>query len=149
MKKKFVCIGIGVLAISMLGGVAALALSGTQEAAPLIGGMTPMPPDNSGDASLSGNVHMEQGTQIIDITAKGGYQPAVTTAKANVPTIIRVKTDSTFDCTTSLTIPSLHYRTRLPFAGSTDIDVPSQLSGSELVGVCSMGMNSFQVKFSG
>ncbi len=99
---------------------------------------------NTPDAS---NVSMVDGQQIITIDAKGGYSPKVTTAKAGIPTVIKMNTEGTFDCSSALTIPSLGYRSNLPPAGETLIDVPPQEAGSTLQGLCSMGMYNFTVNF--
>ena len=93
------------------------------------------------------NVSVVGGRQIIEISAKGGYMPKVTAAKANMPTIIKVGTRGTFDCSSALSIPSLGYRKNLPPSGETLIDVPPQKSGSTIRGICAMGMYSFQINF--
>jgi len=98
--------------------------------------------------SSQNNVVTTEGKQIIEINAKGGYSPRTMTAKANTPTVLKVKTSGTFDCSSALTIPSLGYRTSLPPSGETLIEVPPQKVGSTLRGVCSMGMYSFEVNFS-
>lgn len=146
MKKKFLLVVGGFLAIAVVGSFAALALSDKQEnePAPVIGGFTPMP---DAVAGVSSNVHVENGVQVIEIMARGGYKPEMTTAKANMPSIIRVKTNSTYDCSAALTIPSLNYKTRLPFSGTTEVPIPAQTADTEMLGVCSMGMDSFRVKF--
>jgi plastocyanin domain-containing protein len=87
------------------------------------------------------------GKQIIEIQAKGGYNPKQVTAKADVPTIIRMKTQGTFDCSSSLSLPSLGKRLTLQPTGTTDIEVPPQKTGTSLKGVCAMGMYSFAVNF--
>ena len=107
---------------------------------------------NRNDANGTGtqivnNVSVVGGRQIIEISAKGGYMPKVTAAKANMPTIIKVGTRGTFDCSSALSIPSLGYRKNLPPSGETLIDVPPQKSGSTLRGICAMGMYSFQINF--
>lgn len=88
------------------------------------------------------------GTQIIEIAAKGGYSPRETKAQANVPSIIRMKTRGTFDCSSALLIPSLSYASYLPASGSTDIKVPPQEPGTVLRGMCGMGMYNFSISFS-
>lgn len=93
------------------------------------------------------NVTVVDGKQIIEIDAKGGYFPRMTTAQADMPTIIKVKTSGTFDCSAALTIPSLSYQTNLPQSGETDIEVPAQKAGSKVQGICSMGMYNFSVNF--
>ena len=93
------------------------------------------------------NVSVADGKQIIEIDAKGGYSPSVTVAKANIPTVIKVKTQGTFDCSSALVIQSIGYRANLPPSGETLIEVPPQEAGSTLRGMCAMGMYNFSVKF--
>ncbi len=93
------------------------------------------------------NVRIEDGKQIITIRAKGGYYPRKTEAKAEIPTIIRMETNGTFDCSSALVIPSLKYRKSLPISGITEIEVPAQKAGSTLDGLCSMGMYNFAINF--
>lgn len=93
------------------------------------------------------NVSVVDGTQIIEISAKGGYTPQTTRAKAGVPTIIRVSTKGTFDCSSSLVIPAIGYRSNLPISGTTDIPVPPQAAGAKLQGLCGMGMYNFTILF--
>lgn len=93
------------------------------------------------------NVYMADGKQIIEIDAKGGYSPQVTFAKANIPTVLKVKTEGTFDCSSALSIPSIGYNGNLAATGVTEIEVPVQKEGAELQGLCSMGMYNFSVRF--
>lgn len=93
------------------------------------------------------NISVADGKQIIEIGAKGGYSPSVTTAQANIPTVIKVKTQGTFDCSSALVIQSIGYRANLPPSGETLIDVPPQTAGSTLQGMCAMGMYNFSIKF--
>ncbi len=93
------------------------------------------------------NVRVEAGTQVVEIKAKGQYSPRVTEAKAGIPTVLRMETDGTFDCTSQLTVPSIGYRQMLPPSGKTDIALESQKAGSSIKGICSMGMYNFEVKF--
>ncbi|MDP1625307.1 MAG: cupredoxin domain-containing protein [bacterium] len=93
------------------------------------------------------NISTEGGKQIIDIMAKGGYSPRQTVAKAGVPTVLRIKTNGTFDCTSSLSIAALNYKENLPPTGVTEIEVPPQKAGAKLTGLCSMGMYNFSVNF--
>lgn len=94
------------------------------------------------------NIVAEGGKQIVDITAKGGYTPRKTIAQANVPTILRIKTDSTLDCSSSLKIPAAGYSGNLPPKGDTLIELPPQQPGSQVKGICSMGMYNFTISFS-
>lgn len=93
------------------------------------------------------NVSIENGRQIIEIQARGGYRPRITNAKSGLPTTIRVKTNGTFDCSAGLTVPSLNYKTFLPSTGSTEIEIPAQGKGALLRGLCQMGMYDFRINF--
>jgi len=93
------------------------------------------------------NVSTVGESQVVEISAKGGYSPRETTAKAGTPTVLKIKTSGTFDCSSSLTIPKLGYRTNLPPSGETVVDVPPQQAGTALTGLCSMGMYSFTIHF--
>ncbi len=102
-------------------------------------------PDNSpGDSST---VSVVNGTQIIDLLAKNGYSPQIIAAKAGMPTTLRVKTDGTYDCSASLTVPQIGYRKFLQPTGSEDIAIAADQAHGTLNGVCSMGMKSFKIKF--
>ena len=93
------------------------------------------------------NVSVADGKQIIEIDAKGGYSPSITIAKANISTVIKVKTQGTFDCSSALVIQSIGYRANLPPSGETLIEVPPQEAGSTLRGMCAMGMYNFVIQF--
>jgi plastocyanin domain-containing protein len=93
------------------------------------------------------NVSIVDGKQIIEISAKGGYSPRQSTAKSGVPTVIRVSTSGTFDCSSAIMLPAIGYRSNLPPSGTVDIEVPPQKAGDTLQGLCSMGMYNFLVKF--
>jgi plastocyanin domain-containing protein len=94
------------------------------------------------------NVTVVDGKQIIEIKAKGGYSPRVSIAKANLPTILRFNTNGTFDCSSSVRIPSMNISKVLPNSGTTDIDLGNSKLGT-LQGTCGMGMYPFQVEFQG
>jgi plastocyanin domain-containing protein len=88
------------------------------------------------------------GKQIIEMTAKGGFTPNLITASADTESLLKVVTKGTFDCSSTLTIPSLGiYNVQLPFTGTKEIAIPPQKPGTELNGTCSMGMYSFKIKF--
>jgi plastocyanin domain-containing protein len=90
---------------------------------------------------------INNGVQYVTITARGGYQPRSSTAKAGIPTKLVMKTDGSYDCSTSLVIHSLSYRGILPSTGETVIDAGTPKAGDVLQGVCSMGMYSFVINF--
>ena len=98
------------------------------------------------NSPVANNVSIVDGQQIIDLTAKGGYSPRVSTAKAGIPTIIRFHTTGTFDCSSSVRIPSMGVSKNLPPTGTTDIAITNPQVGP-LQGICGMGMYPFQVNF--
>jgi len=95
---------------------------------------------------VANNVSIVDGKQIIEINAKGGYQPRKSIAKAGIPTIIRFNTKGTFDCSSAIRIPSLNIDQLLSPTASTDIDI-GVFSVSTLLGSCGMGMYPFSVDF--
>lgn len=114
----------------------------------LIGGALVLTRSNgdAGQVTNANNVSIVDGKQIIEITAKGGYQPRKSIAKAGIPTIIRFNTKGTFDCSSFVRIPSLDISTSLPQSGTTDVDIGSGQLGI-LKGSCGMGMYPFEIKF--
>ncbi|MFA6601312.1 MAG: cupredoxin domain-containing protein [Candidatus Paceibacterota bacterium] len=97
-------------------------------------------------AANGNNVTVVDGKQIIEITARGGYQPRKSLAQAGLPTVIRFNTSGSFDCSSSVRIPSLNVSKLLPATGNTDIDIGSPQAGT-LQGMCGMGMYRFEVAF--
>ncbi len=95
----------------------------------------------------STNVSIQEGKQIIEIKAKDGYSPNVTIAKADVPSVIKMSTSGTFDCSAAVSIPSLAIQESLPSTGTTEIEVPPQKAGTKLQGTCGMGMQNFEIAF--
>lgn len=116
----------------------------------LIGGVFMFTKGNSqtqtGTEVTANNVTVVDGKQIITINAKGGYMPKKSIAKAGMPTVIRFDTNGTFDCSSSVRIPSMNLSKLLPQTGSTDIDVGIQHVAT-LQGTCGMGMYPFEVEF--
>lgn len=93
------------------------------------------------------NVVVKDGIQYITIDAKGGYTPAVTNAKAGIPTKLIVKTDGTYDCSASLVVRPLNFQKILPQTGETIIDAGIPVAGVPLQGVCGMGMYNFVINY--
>lgn len=103
------------------------------------------------DSSLAPSVPavtQEGGRQIITVTASGGYFPRSISAKAGVPTTLRMISDKTYGCEASFSIPALGVSRRLPSSGTTEIDIGTLSSGKSLLGTCSMGMYTFTIKAS-
>jgi P-type Cu+ transporter len=92
-------------------------------------------------------VALESGRQIVALTAKGGYSPSVIEATAGVPTDIRISTNGTYDCSSSIVIPALGYRNMLPATGIETISLTAEQATGTLEGMCSMGMYSFEIVF--
>jgi plastocyanin domain-containing protein len=88
----------------------------------------------------------ESGSQVVTINVKGGYSPKESVARAGVPTIIRFKTNGTFDCSSAVRLPSLGISRTLPQTGQTDIAIGTSTEGI-FTGVCGMGMYSFTINF--
>lgn len=103
------------------------------------------PPATTAPANVQ-NVSMENGTQVVRIDVRGGYQPRASTAKAGVPTVIRFVTNGTFDCSSFIRIPSLNISKTLPNSGQTDISLGTPAVGT-LQGMCGMGMYRFSIDF--
>lgn len=114
----------------------------------LIGGAFVFSKGNSKEDTVlpANNVSIIDGKQIIEIKAKGGYQPRKSVAKAGMPTILRFDTNGTFDCSSSVRIPSMNISKSLPQSGTTDIDIGSPELAT-LQGTCGMGMYPFEVEF--
>lgn len=112
----------------------------------LIGGAILLSGDDSTGGTGGNNVSVVNGVQIIDVSAKGGYSPRSTTAKAGIPTVLKVKTSGTFDCSSAFRIPSLDIAKNLPPSGTTEIDLGTPKAGI-LQGNCGMGMYPFEINF--
>jgi hypothetical protein len=97
--------------------------------------------------TASNNSEVKDGIQYVTITARGGYSPRSSTAKAGISTKLVMKTNGTYDCSASLVIRQLNYRGMLPNTGETTIDAGTPKSGDVLRGVCGMGMYSFAIAF--
>lgn len=93
------------------------------------------------------NSEIRDGVQYVTINAKGGYSPNVSVAKAGIPTKLVVKTNGTFDCSSSLVLQSINYKKILPQTGEEVIDIGTHKTGEEFQGLCSMGMYNFVIKF--
>lgn len=104
-------------------------------------------PKSSNSNETVQNVEIKDGVQYVTITAKGGYTPRVSEAKAGIPTKLLVNTKDTFDCSASLVIPTLNYQKLLPQNSETEIDIGVHKIGEKLQGLCSMGMYNFEINF--
>lgn len=106
---------------------------------------------NGGETSLNQpgqNVEIREGVQYITIDAKGGYFPRVSSARADIPTKLIIKTNGTYDCSAVLIIRSIGYQKILSQTGEETIDIGRFQAGSSMRGTCSMGMYNFVVNFS-
>lgn len=94
------------------------------------------------------NVEVKDGVQYITINAKAGYSPKISTAKAGIPTKLIVKTNGTYDCSSSLVVHSIGFQKILAQTGEETIDIGIPKAGEPLQGVCGMGMYNFLINFS-
>lgn len=113
----------------------------------IVGGAVVFSQNPEGSEQVVQNVSMEGEKQIIEIDARGGYSPRFTTAKAGVPTVLRLKTNGTYDCSAAVTIPSIGFRKNLAAVGVTEVEISEDKARGTLEGMCSMGMYNFSVKF--
>ena len=67
-------------------------------------------------------------------------------AKAGIPTVLRINTDGTFDCSAAVRIPALSVSEILPNSGVKEIDLGTPNVGT-LDGNCGMGMYPFEIVF--
>lgn len=105
--------------------------------------------NNTSDSTQSlQNVEIKDGVQYITINAKAGYSPKISTAKAGIPTKLIVKTNGTYDCSSSLVIHSIGFQKILAQTGEETIDIGIPKAGEPLQGVCGMGMYNFLINFS-
>lgn len=101
----------------------------------------------TGSTQPGNNIEIRDGVQYINIEAKGGYSPRVSSAQAGIPTKLIIKTNNTYDCSRSLVIRSIGFKKILSKTGEEIIDVGIPESGVPLQGMCSMGMYNFSVNF--
>lgn len=128
-----------IVALTLIGGAVYISSRGES---------TYVAPSDTGSTGTmkANNVSIVDGTQIIELEAKGGYRPRKSVAKAGVPTILRFNTRGTFDCSSYIRIPSLNLARSLPQTGQTDIDLGIQKAGI-FRGSCGMGMYPFEIEF--
>lgn len=105
------------------------------------------PQEAVSESTVTANVSPNGNEQMIDLTVRGGYRPLNTVAEAGKETVLKLKTQNTFDCSASVVIPELNYSETLPVSGVTEVKIPAQEKGSVITGSCSMGMYGFRIKF--
>lgn len=103
--------------------------------------------DTAGGTPEVGTVSVVDGVQMVAMQAKGGYSPAKVKVQAGLPTVLKMESKGTYDCSASLQIPQLEYSAILPATGETEIQIPAQESGTVIQGLCGMGMYGFQLIF--
>lgn len=90
----------------------------------------------------------ENGKQIIEFTAKNGFNPSLIEAQAGVDSIIRIKTLNTYDCSGFLNMPNagISNHTLKP-SGITEFSLAKQEKGEIIRGSCSSGANIVEIRF--
>ncbi|MCF7864937.1 MAG: hypothetical protein K9M11_00325 [Candidatus Pacebacteria bacterium] len=128
-------IALSIITVALVIGLGIIFLGGSQN-------------DTESASTQSGqNIEIRDGVQYITIDAKGGYSPRVSSAQADVPTKLIVRTNGTYDCSSALVIRSIGYQKTLPQTGEEIIDIGTSKAGSSVQGTCSMGMYNFSVNF--
>ncbi len=88
------------------------------------------------------------GENRVQIAAlNNGYEPALTYARADVPTRLTFVTRDVHSCSRALVIPELGVEQILAATGEFSVDVPPQPAGKVLYYSCSMGMYTGQIVF--
>ena len=129
-------IALSIITVALVIGLGIIFLGGSQN-------------DTESASTQAGqNIEIKDGVQYITIDAKGGYSPRASSAQADVPTKLIVRTNGTYDCSSALVIRSIGYQKILPQTGEEIIDVGIPKAGTPLQGTCSMGMYNFVVNFS-
>ncbi len=112
----------------------------------IFGGKKEEVKSNEANIKRAGNVYMEDGKQIIEIGVRGGYSPRESFASSGVPTILRMVTKNTFDCSSAIRIPDFNINETLKNTDKRDFDVGVPRDG-RVLGSCSMGMYNFSITF--
>ena len=100
------------------------------------------------EAAQSANVSMNRDVQAIQISATPtAYEPNITIARANMPSVIQLNSQNNYGCTRELRIPAFNVQATLPNTGQEQIKLSAQAKGSVLDAVCSMGMYRFSIRF--
>lgn len=97
--------------------------------------------------SLTNALVQEENVQRIEILARGGYTPNQINAVANKETILNIVTKGTYDCSSSIVIPTLNYRNNLPPTGSTQVRISAAQATNSIEILCGMGMYSATIHF--
>ena len=104
-----------------------------------------LPTSNSVSAS---NIAMNNGKQEITIVAWAGkYSPKITTAKAWIPTTLKIQWKNAYGCESAVRIPQLSYSNNLTPTGIDTVNLWEQKVWAVINGMCAMGMYNFQIKF--
>lgn len=110
-----------IITILLVGAIGFIALSSPD---------TNTPPSAVGNASE--NVIIRDGIQYVTVNARGGYSPRSSAIQPDIPTRLIMKTDNTYDCSSSLVVRSANYRGMLPASGETQIDLGTPKSGEKI-----------------
>jgi plastocyanin domain-containing protein len=98
------------------------------------------------DEISGNNVTTDGSLQFIEIRARNGFEPRVSYANAGTPTFLRVITNGTFDCSSTIRIPALGISQDLPPTGTTDIGLGVVHAG-KIQGMCGAGLYPFEIDF--
>lgn len=108
----------------------------------------PAPATGSQIGAEANNIEIKDGIQYVTVTAQGGYSPRTSIIKAGIPTKLIVKTNGTYDCSSSLVIREVGFQKILKPTGEETIDLGTPKSGGTIHGICGMGMFNFTIETS-
>lgn len=98
-------------------------------------------------SSTASNVSIVSGKQEITLTVWPWYNPKISTAKADMPTVLKVVGKNAYWCESAVRIPELKYAVNLEPKGTDTVDLWIHKAGDTINGTCGMGMYNFQIKF--
>ncbi len=97
--------------------------------------------------TISSNVTVQDGIQIITIDVGRGYSPQQSMAKSGIPTKIVFQWKNAYGCESAIRIPSLQFSKNIEPNGTDIADIGNQIPNASITILCSMGMYSANVEF--
>lgn len=91
------------------------------------------------DETITGSSDSEGRLLTINVQ-NSGYYPNEVHAKAGIPVTLKLITDNVQSCSRAFIIPSLGVQQILDETGQAMIQIPAQISGTQIYFSCSMGM---------
>lgn len=95
-------------------------------------------------------IQQADGTQVVKVVVKGGYNPSTIEAKAGKPLKIEFYRDedaNVHSCAQDLVIPSENVNLHLPVRESQIVEIKPQAKGGEVPFQCGMSMMKGKIVF--